>query len=159
SLGSVLYAIVSGRPPFRAGNSLAVLKRVVEDTPRPIREVIPEVPPWLCDVIARLHAKDPNQRYQTAAEVAEVLVRGPDVPAPPAPPAPPARPRPRWPRRVALTAALVSALGAVIWGASLLFPPWGTERAGDPDHPGPTAKAGPTTAEGLATLPCAADAL
>src|SRR5262249_38911036 len=59
SLGSVLYTMASGRPPFRAANPLAVLKRVAEDTPRPIREVIPEVPQWLCDFIARLHAKDP----------------------------------------------------------------------------------------------------
>ena len=36
SLGSVLYVMVSGRPPFRAATTLAVLKRVVEDTPRPI---------------------------------------------------------------------------------------------------------------------------
>ena len=44
SLGSVLYTMCSGRPPFRAANTIAVLKRVVEDTPRPIREIIPEVP-------------------------------------------------------------------------------------------------------------------
>src|SRR6185436_19174003 len=59
SLGSVLYTMASGRPPFRAPSTLAVLKRVVEETPRPIPEIIPEVPPWLCDLIARLHAKNP----------------------------------------------------------------------------------------------------
>jgi hypothetical protein len=36
SLGSVRYAMCTGRPPFRAKSTLAVLKRVVEDTPRPI---------------------------------------------------------------------------------------------------------------------------
>ena len=41
SLGSVLYVMCTGRPPFRASGTLAVLKRVCEDTPRPIREVIP----------------------------------------------------------------------------------------------------------------------
>jgi eukaryotic-like serine/threonine-protein kinase len=51
SLGSVLYTMCSGRPPFRAANAIAVLKRVVEDTPRPIREIIPEVPDWLCELI------------------------------------------------------------------------------------------------------------
>src|SRR5207247_139012 len=54
SLGSVLYALVSGRPPFRAGNSLAVLKRVAEETPRPLSEIISATPPWLCAVISRL---------------------------------------------------------------------------------------------------------
>ena len=73
SLGSVLYTMASGRPPFRAATPLAVLKRVAEDTPRPIRQIIPEVPQWLCDIIARLHAKDPADRFQSAAEVAALL--------------------------------------------------------------------------------------
>ena len=73
SLGSVLYTMASGRPPFRATTPLAVLKRVAEDTPRPIRQIIPEVPQWLCDLIARLHAKDPAHRFQSAAEVAALL--------------------------------------------------------------------------------------
>src|SRR5262245_36469742 len=41
SLGSVLYAMCTGRPPFRASTSMAVLKRVCEETPTPIREVNP----------------------------------------------------------------------------------------------------------------------
>jgi hypothetical protein len=73
SLGSVLYQMASGRPPFRASSTLAVLKRVAEDEPRPIREIIPEVPEWLCRVIAKLHAKRPDDRFQTAREVADVL--------------------------------------------------------------------------------------
>ncbi len=75
SLGSVLYAMCTGRPPFRASSSLAVLKRVAEDTPRPIREIIPEVPQWLCDIIARLQAKEAARRFQTAKEVADLLGR------------------------------------------------------------------------------------
>ena len=66
SLGSVLYQMVAGRPPFRATGMLAVLKRVAEDTPRSIREIIPETPQWLCDIIAKLHAKNPDGRYQSA---------------------------------------------------------------------------------------------
>jgi serine/threonine protein kinase len=73
SLGSVLYTMTSGRPPFRAANTMAVLKRVAEDTPRPIREIIPEAPQWLCDLISKLHAKNPADRFQTAAEVATLL--------------------------------------------------------------------------------------
>jgi tetratricopeptide (TPR) repeat protein len=75
SLGSVMYAMCTGRPPFRASSSLAVLKRVAEDTPRPIREIIPEVPQWLCDIIAKLQAKKPADRFQTAQEVADLLNR------------------------------------------------------------------------------------
>ncbi len=73
SLGSVLYQMVAGRPPFRANSTVAVLKRVADDTPRDIREIIPETPQWLCDIIAKLHAKDPDDRYQSAREVADVL--------------------------------------------------------------------------------------
>jgi eukaryotic-like serine/threonine-protein kinase len=73
SLGSVLYQMVAGRPPFRANSAVAVLKRVAEDRPRAIREIIPEAPQWLCDIIAKLHAKDPDDRYQSAREVADVL--------------------------------------------------------------------------------------
>jgi hypothetical protein len=75
SLGSVLYAICTGRPPFRAPGTFAVLKRVCEATPQPIRESFPEAPPWLVEIIARLHAKLPAERFQSAAEVAELLGR------------------------------------------------------------------------------------
>jgi serine/threonine-protein kinase len=44
--GSVLYYMVAGRPPFCAQNALAVLKRVFEDTPGPIHEIIPETSQW-----------------------------------------------------------------------------------------------------------------
>src|SRR5262249_33877993 len=43
SLGSVLYAMATGRPPFRADSTLAVLRRVNNDPPRPIRETNPEI--------------------------------------------------------------------------------------------------------------------
>src|SRR5262249_22970989 len=75
SLGSVLYTICSGRPPFRASGTLAVLKRVAEDTARPIREIIPETPQWLCDIISKLQAKKPEDRFQSAREVADLLGR------------------------------------------------------------------------------------
>jgi len=73
SLGSVLYQMIAGRPPFRANSAVAVLKRVAEDQPRAIREIIPETPQWLCDIITKLHAKDPDDRYRSAREVADVL--------------------------------------------------------------------------------------
>jgi WD40 repeat protein/serine/threonine protein kinase len=75
SLGSVLYALCAGHPPFRASSTMAVLKRVCDDTPRPLREVNQEVPDYLAAIIARLHVKSPAERYQSAAEVAELLGR------------------------------------------------------------------------------------
>jgi serine/threonine protein kinase len=73
SLGSVLYAMCTGRPPFRAGSTLALLKRVSEEIPRPIKQLNPDVPDSLTAIIDRLHAKDPADRFQSADEVAEIL--------------------------------------------------------------------------------------
>ncbi len=73
SLGTVLYAMCTGHPPFRASGTHAVLKRVIEASPRPIREINDEIPDWLCDIIGKLHAKKPDDRFQTAREVAELL--------------------------------------------------------------------------------------
>jgi eukaryotic-like serine/threonine-protein kinase len=75
SLGSVLYAMCTGHPPFRAGSPLAVLRRVCEETPRPVRDVNPDVPDWLAEIVAKLHEKDPARRFQSAAEVADLLGR------------------------------------------------------------------------------------
>jgi hypothetical protein len=75
SLGSVLYAMCTGRAPFRASGTMAVLKRVCEQTPTPIRETNAEIPDWLVAIIDKLHAKDPAERYQSATEVAELLGR------------------------------------------------------------------------------------
>jgi serine/threonine protein kinase/WD40 repeat protein len=75
SLGSVLYVMCTGRPPFRAASPMAILRRVCDDAPRPIREIIPEVPAWLCDLIARLHAKDPAGRFPDARAVVDLLDR------------------------------------------------------------------------------------
>src|SRR5262249_7917466 len=73
SLGSVLYVLCTGRPPFRATGTMAVMKRVIEDAPRPIREINPEIPDWLEAIIAKLHAKKPEDRFQSAKVVAELL--------------------------------------------------------------------------------------
>jgi serine/threonine protein kinase len=75
SLGSVLYALCTGRAPFRASGTMAVLRRVCEETPRPIREINPDIPEWLVAIINKLHAKKPADRFQSAREVAELLSR------------------------------------------------------------------------------------
>lgn len=73
SLGSVLYALCAGRPPFRADSSYGVLRLITDEEPQPIRELNPEIPDWLCAIIGRLMAKDPEQRFATALEVAQLL--------------------------------------------------------------------------------------
>jgi len=70
SLGSVLYTLCTGHPPFRAETSYGVLRRISDDRPRRIREINPEIPEWLCALVERLHEKEAGRRYQTAEEVA-----------------------------------------------------------------------------------------
>jgi serine/threonine protein kinase len=73
SLGSTLYAMCTAHAPFRAETAMAVLRRVCDDAPRPLRTLNPEVPTWLARIVAKLHAKNPADRFQTAAEVADLL--------------------------------------------------------------------------------------
>lgn len=124
SLGSVFYAMCTGRPAFRAQTTLAVIKRVCEDTPRPIREVNPDVPQWLADIIDRLMAKQPDERIQSAAELAELLgnylahLQDPDnVPTPAGAGAKPARER-RTLKSLILAVLLVGGVGLSITEAA-----------------------------------------
>src|SRR5205085_6109635 len=67
SLGSVLFAMCTGQAPFSGSTSLAVLRRVCEETPPSVRSLNPAISAALQAVIVRLHAKDPAQRYDSAS--------------------------------------------------------------------------------------------
>ncbi|MEM1224997.1 MAG: protein kinase [Planctomycetota bacterium] len=73
SLGSVLYAMVTGHSPFRGSSSYAVMRRITDDHHRPAAQVVADVPSWLSAVIDRLLAKDPADRFASASELAEYL--------------------------------------------------------------------------------------
>jgi eukaryotic-like serine/threonine-protein kinase len=73
SLGSVLYELCTGRPAFRAPTTVAVIRRVCDETPRPIRAVNPDIPESVCRVIERLQAKKPTDRPASAVDVADLL--------------------------------------------------------------------------------------
>ncbi|MEX2138471.1 MAG: protein kinase [Pirellulales bacterium] len=73
SLGSVLYTMCTGRPPFRAQTAVAVMRRICEDEPRCITQLNPEIPAWLERIVGRLLAKNPADRFQAAAEVSKLL--------------------------------------------------------------------------------------
>ncbi|HEV3342315.1 MAG TPA: protein kinase, partial [Pirellulales bacterium] len=51
SLGCVLYAACTGRPPFRAPTSYGVLRKICESEPRPVREINTQIPIWLPRII------------------------------------------------------------------------------------------------------------
>src|SRR5579863_995367 len=73
SLGSVIYAMCTGRAPFRAETSYSILRRITDNERRPVREINPDIPEWLEAIVRRLHAKSPADRFQTPVEVAELL--------------------------------------------------------------------------------------
>jgi len=73
SLGSVMYAMSSGRPPFRAETTYGILRRVTDDAPRSLRELNPELPEWLDAIILKLLTKSATDRLQTAENAAELL--------------------------------------------------------------------------------------
>jgi tRNA A-37 threonylcarbamoyl transferase component Bud32 len=122
SLGSVLYALCTGREPFPAGSPVAVLRQVAEATPRPIRELNPEIPDWLAAAVERLHAKRPADRFASAAEAEEFLRYNLDHPDRPRRLPPSAGvPRPSRTRRRRVLAAVLGGLllaGGLLVGAA-----------------------------------------
>ncbi|QDV25723.1 serine/threonine-protein kinase [Aureliella helgolandensis] len=73
SLGSVIYAMSTGHPPFRAETTYGILRRITDNEPRSLREVSAAIPTWLEGIVRKLLAKDLSDRFQTAEEVAELL--------------------------------------------------------------------------------------
>jgi hypothetical protein len=80
ALGVVLHELLSGTVPFAGSSALGVLHRHLNEPPVPLRQVRPEVPEPLENLVLRLLAKDPRQRPADAAEVYRFLV--PLLPAP-----------------------------------------------------------------------------
>ena len=79
SLGVIGYQMLTGKPPFSAGNSMALLLKHVSERPRPIAELRPEAPKALCDAVERALKKAPEDRWPTAAAMREALMAGDDA--------------------------------------------------------------------------------
>jgi tRNA A-37 threonylcarbamoyl transferase component Bud32 len=124
SLGVVLYEVVTGYLPFQINSFSDAVQKHVNDEPFPIRQLRPDLPPIVEQIILRCLAKRPEERYQTGSELARVLqeaindagleTRAPLVPLVPL--VPPSPPRPQTP-------STVQAQGAVP-KKRLLIPNW-----------------------------------
>ncbi|HJR65802.1 MAG TPA: protein kinase [Gemmatimonadaceae bacterium] len=110
ALGLIAYELLAGAHPFAGRPPQATLVAHLTETPVPLAEHRPDVPPALGALVARLLAKAPNDRPQTAAEVIRVL----DTTATPGARTPPAV---AWlgsaPRRRALAALVVLTVAIV----------------------------------------------
>lgn len=73
SLGSVLYFMATGRPPFRGSTAMGVLHRICGEPHKPVWQVNQDVPDEVADVVDRLLAKKPAQRFATAEDVQAAL--------------------------------------------------------------------------------------
>lgn len=75
SLGIVLYEAITGELPYTAENPIAVSMKHVNEPLRPPREVNPEIPEGMNAVVVKLLAKNPDDRYADASELADDLDR------------------------------------------------------------------------------------
>ena len=73
AVGTVLYELLTGTKPFSGETPHAVLFNVVSKNPRPLRELVPSLPPKLDPILAKALAKEPAARYQTALGMAKDL--------------------------------------------------------------------------------------
>ena len=73
SLGSVMYALLTGHAPFEGASRTGVLRRLVRQAPDPIRNAAPDTPPQLVELIEHLMQKEPERRIPSAANLMNQL--------------------------------------------------------------------------------------
>jgi len=72
--GVLLYETLSGQLPFlEVDDPMAMLLMHVEKAPSPIREIVPDLPQQVADVVMKCLAKDPSERYRTGGEMGVAL--------------------------------------------------------------------------------------
>jgi eukaryotic-like serine/threonine-protein kinase len=74
SLGCVMYCMVTGRSPFSGRDGIAIARRVVDFTPPSLSTLAPQLPKTLSNVVDRLLAKNPDDRFQSASEIHTYLL-------------------------------------------------------------------------------------
>jgi len=73
SFGVMLYEMLTGRRPFMGDTKLSTLAAIVNQEPRPAKQLVEGLPPELDRVLARCLRKDPARRFQTMADLKVAL--------------------------------------------------------------------------------------
>lgn len=142
SIGILMYQLLSGELPFSAETPTGMMYQHTHSRARPLSELAPEVPLELEAVVRRLMAKEPGDRYQTAAEALEALrtlQRSIDRPAPHG------RPKRRLSRPWALASAVLLLVAVVLSATWIGGPAWLSGDAVQPtDGPEMVAETSPS---------------
>ncbi|HIS43399.1 MAG TPA: Stk1 family PASTA domain-containing Ser/Thr kinase [Candidatus Limiplasma pullicola] len=78
STGVVMYEMLTGRVPFVGDTPVAVAMQHVQDPPPPITDFAPETPPAVVAVVMKALEKNPKNRFQSAREMADALMKAKD---------------------------------------------------------------------------------
>jgi serine/threonine-protein kinase len=73
SLGVTCYHMLAGAPPFNGETALAVAVQHLQNRPRRLEEIRPDLPPGLCRIVHRMLEKDPKERYASARDLLREL--------------------------------------------------------------------------------------
>jgi predicted Ser/Thr protein kinase len=73
ALGALLYEMATGRHPFEGKTKTSLIAQIVGADPKPLRDLAPLTPPAFEHVVARCLSKDPDERWQSAHDIAEEL--------------------------------------------------------------------------------------
>ncbi|MCD4658058.1 MAG: protein kinase [Planctomycetes bacterium] len=74
SLGVTFYQMLTGHRPFSAGTTLAVMLMHQSEMPKPVTDFVPEIPYYINEMVMRLLAKKPENRFQNAQELIDGLI-------------------------------------------------------------------------------------
>jgi eukaryotic-like serine/threonine-protein kinase len=69
AFGAVLYEMVTGKRAFEGKSQISIMSAILENEPETVSTVVPLTPPALDHVIQRALAKDPDERWQSAADI------------------------------------------------------------------------------------------
>jgi eukaryotic-like serine/threonine-protein kinase len=75
SLGVTCYHLLAGEPPFRGATAFDVALKHVQEQPRPLSDLRPDLPAEMCGMVHKMMAKNPDDRYQSTREILRDLAK------------------------------------------------------------------------------------